>query len=159
MESRTILIVDDERAARFALRRVLEKEHKVAEAESGEQALEAVDRERPDLVVLDLNMPGMGGLAALERLRERADGGPPVLVLTAHGSERVAVDAMKKGADDYLPKPYDVEELRLVVRRAIARRELDRENARLKTALRAGPGLGPVLGQSERMRRVLGVIA
>src|SRR5207237_7288576 len=96
---RTVLIVDDERAARFALRRVLEKEHKVAEAETGEQALGAIERERPALVVLDLNMPGMGGLEALLKIRERPDP-PPVIVLTAHGSERVAVDAMKRGAAD-----------------------------------------------------------
>jgi DNA-binding NtrC family response regulator len=158
LESRTILVVDDERAARFALRRVLEKEHRVVEAETGEQALEALERERADLVVLDLNMPGMGGLAALEKMREHKDA-PPVIVLTAHGSERVAVDAMKKGAADYLPKPYDVEELRLVVHRAIERRELERENARLRTALRAGTGLGQLLGKSEPMRRVLEMIA
>jgi DNA-binding NtrC family response regulator len=156
--SSTVLVVDDERAARFALRRALEKEHRVLEAESGEQALAVVARERPDLVVLDLNMPGIGGLATLDEIGERPDP-PPVLILTAHGSERIAVDAMKRGAADYLPKPYDIEELRLVARRTIERRELERENGRLKTALRASAGLGELLGESEPMRRVLEVLA
>ncbi len=158
MDPRTILVVDDERAARFALRRTLEKEHKVLEAESGEQALAALERERPDLVVLDLNMAGMSGLDALAKIRERPDA-PPVVILTAHGSERIAVDAMKRGAADYLTKPYDVDELRLVARRAIERAELERENRKLKTALRADAGLGGMLGESEPMRRVFDVIA
>src|SRR5205085_4830829 len=128
------------------------------EAESGEQALAALEKQPADLVVLDLNMPGMGGLEALLRLREREDA-PPVLILTAHGSERIAVDAMKRGAADYLPKPYDVDELRLVARRAIERAELERENRRLKTALRAGAGLGQIVGDSAPIKKVLEVVA
>jgi len=158
--SKTILVVDDEKAARFALRRVFEKEFRVLEAETGEAALSAVERERPDLLVMDINMPGITGLDALARLRERdGDRAPPVLMLTAHGNERIAVEAMKRGAVDYLAKPYDVDELRIVARRALAVRALEKENAQLRTAVRTGTGLSEILGASEPMRRLAAVIA
>ncbi len=155
----TVLVVDDEPAARFALRRVLEKEPlRVVEAKDGVEALDAVLRETPALVLLDLNMPGLPGLDVLARVRERPDA-PPVLILTAHGSERIAVEAMKRGAYDYLAKPYDIDELRLVVRRALETRDLARENARLRRALRVDAGLGELVGESAAMRRVFEVIA
>ena len=162
---RRLLIVDDERAARVGLRRALGRRgYEIAEAEDGEVALETIAAWRPDVVVLDLNMPKLDGPAVLDRLREQAEAeeiaGPDVIVLTAYGSEKVAVDAMKRGALDYLTKPYDVEELRLTVAKAFERRDLTTENRRLREALdeQDEQGYAGLVGRSEAMRAVYDVI-
>src|SRR5207244_2068804 len=104
------------------------------EADSGEKALEFVTAERPSLVLLDVSMPGMGGLRCLEELVARPEH-PPVVMLTAYGNERLAVECLRKGAYDYLPKPYDVDELQVVVRRAVERTALAEENRQLRAEL------------------------
>ncbi|MHC4391030.1 MAG: sigma-54-dependent transcriptional regulator [Planctomycetota bacterium] len=155
---KTILVIDDERAMRFALKRALEKKYRVLEAEDGERGLNVLGREHPDCVILDQNMPGLTGLEVLAKIRED-EAAPPVVMLTAHGSERVAVDAMKQGAADYLSKPYDIEELRLVCKRAMDVAALTAENQSLKEALAAGTGRGQLIGDSEPMRKVKDVMA
>jgi two-component system response regulator AtoC/two-component system nitrogen regulation response regulator NtrX len=157
-----ILLVDDEPAARVGMRRALAKGgYDLAEAANGAQALEQIAALAPDLVFLDLNMPELDGFSVLDRLRSQEGVPfPLVVVLTAHGSERIAVEAMKKGAYDYLAKPYDIDELRLVAQRALATRDLTRENAELKAELNArdGNGLGAMVGRSAVMKSVFDVI-
>ena len=115
----TILIVDDEPALRFALGELLgERGHRVITAASGHEALTSLDD--ADVVLSDLNMPGMDGLALLAEIAAR-DPSLPVLLLTAHGSERVAVQALKAGAYDYLTKPVDLRQFRTVVASALGR--------------------------------------
>src|SRR5262249_18605164 len=109
-----ILIVDDEEAARYGMARAL-KNYSVAEAASVEAARQAVAKSRPDLILLDNNLPGASGLDYLQELAT-IDNAPPVVMITAHGSERTAIAAIKTGAYDYLAKPFDVDELRLVVK-------------------------------------------
>jgi two-component system response regulator AtoC/two-component system nitrogen regulation response regulator NtrX len=158
MTTPTVLLVDDEKAARFGMRRALEKEkYRLLEAENGRAALDLLDAEAPDLLLLDLNMPVLDGFGVLEALRDR-DAAPPVIVLTAYGSEKIAVEAMKKGAYDYLAKPYDIEELRLVVRNALERVALEAENRRLRKVLSEKEGYGELVGESEAMRRVFEII-
>src|SRR5262249_37260104 len=111
MSTRTILIVDDEPAARYALRRALEHAYRVAEAESVGAAREAFPRERPDLVLLDLVMKDEDGLALLRWMREQ-DLPPPVIIVSALDTAKTAVEALKLGAADYIVKGFDVEELR-----------------------------------------------
>lgn len=112
----TVLIVDDEAPIRFAIREILEdRGHDVIEAASGEAALARLDD--ADLVLTDLAMPGMDGLALLTAIRERTRG-TPVVLLTARGTEKTAVLALKGGAFDYLTKPFDVGELVRTVERA-----------------------------------------
>lgn len=113
----TILIVDDETSVLFTLRELIEERgHVVREARSGEEALPLIDG--VDLVITDLSMPGMDGLELLARLHALY-ASLPVILLTARGSERVAVRAMKEGAYDYLTKPFDVDEMTLAIERAI----------------------------------------
>jgi two-component system response regulator AtoC len=112
-----VLLVDDEPGVRFTLSEVItDQGHEVIAVESGRAALERIDD--VDAVVTDLSMPEMDGLELLSAIR-RARPELPVVILTAHGSERAAVKAMKEGAHDYLTKPFDVDELALVVDRAL----------------------------------------
>ena len=156
MKNPTILIVDDEEAARYGMMRAL-KAYSVTEAASVEQARILIGKARPDLVLLDNNLPGMSGL---EYLRELAtlEEAPPVVMITAHGSERTAVEAIKAGAYDYLAKPFEVDDLRLVVKNALEAAGLRRENERLRAELRAAQGVGDLLGTSEPMRRIYDLI-
>jgi DNA-binding NtrC family response regulator len=145
-----VLVVDDDAALRFTLEEVLEeKGFERVSAVSGEEALGLLAG--VDAVITDLAMPGMDGLGLLARLREK-DPDLPVILLTAHGNERIAVQAMKAGAYDYLHKPFSSEELALVVARAVEARQL-RETARTLRIERAVGG--PVVGQSPAFRRLL----
>jgi DNA-binding NtrC family response regulator len=126
-----VLVVDDDPGLRYTLREILEAEGlEVDEAEDGEAALERLEAAPAALVVTDLRMPRMDGMALLRRLVARAPA-PRVVLVTAHGSERQAVEAMKAGAWDYFRKPFDTEELLAVVRRAVEAVRLSHENERL----------------------------
>ncbi len=153
-----VLVVDDEPGSRYGMRRALQREkYSISEAPDGPSALAAIEKDHPDLVFLDLNMPGLDGLEVLKRSQALPQ--PPVVVIvTAHGSERTAVEAMKLGAFDYLTKPYDIDELRLVARNAAERLGLTRENERLRKQLRSYTEFGSLLGASDAMRRVYDLI-
>jgi DNA-binding NtrC family response regulator len=156
MDEPKILIVDDEEAARYGMARAL-KNYSVAEAASVPAARQAVAKSRPDLILLDNNLPGVSGLDYLQELAA-IDTAPPVVMITAHGSERTAIAAIKAGAYDYLAKPFDVDELRLVVKNALEASGLRRENERLRAELEAARGVGGMLGASDEMRRVYDLI-
>jgi len=131
-----VLVVDDDRAVRFTLRAILE-EHAdidVIEASDGLEALARVEAEGADLVITDLRMPKLDGLGLLEALQQQP-AAPPVVVITAHGNERTAVDAMKRGALDYFAKPFAPDEVSRVVLRTLEQQRLARENARLRGEL------------------------
>src|SRR5439155_297594 len=114
-----ILIVDDERAICLAIQRLLAgRGHDVETALSAEEALEKLGRAAYHLVVTDLTLPRLSGMDLLRSIRERTPD-TAVIMITAHGSERAAVEAMKLGAADYLPKPFDNDELELIVDRAL----------------------------------------
>ena len=149
----TILVVDDEAAARYALSRVFQSDFRVVEAESVAGAREALRADRPQIVLLDYNMPGEDGLVLLREIKGDPDS-PAVIMITAHGSERLAVEAIKSGAYDYLAKPYELDELRLVVQRAIERQELRREVHGLRDRLASEGQFGPMLGASAVMREL-----
>lgn len=151
-----ILIVDDERAARVGLKRALGKRYAIAEAKNGLEALTVIEDFDPRIVIVDLNMPELGGLELLERLEDKAR--LSCIVLTAYGNERLAVEAMKRGAFDYLTKPYDVEELRLTVEKALEMARLRRENSELLRRLEDAAGFGELVGDSAAMRRVYELI-
>lgn len=115
-----VLIVDDEESICWGLRRLLTEEgYDVSVAASAEEALASVEKRRPDLALLDVRLPGIDGLTALERLR-RADHDFPVIIVTAYGNLETAVRAVDRGAFDYLTKPFDLEHVVEVVRRAAA---------------------------------------
>jgi two-component system response regulator AtoC/two-component system nitrogen regulation response regulator NtrX len=147
----SILIVDDDASARYGMRRVLEEQHKVFEAESPPAARKIIAAENPDLLLLDIEMPGENGLDFLRELKAK-EASPPVIMITAYGSEKVAVEAMKSGAYDYLPKPFELDELRLVVEKALDHLELAEENVRLKRQLTSEGQFGAMIGSSKPMR-------
>jgi DNA-binding NtrC family response regulator len=157
MTNPRILIVDDEEAARYGMSRAL-KSYTVSEAGSVEDARRKVAAARPDLILLDINLPGATGLEYLRELAVRPDS-PPIIMITAHGSERTAVEAIKSGAYDYLAKPFEVDELRLVVKNALEAHGLRRENERLRAELNAARGPGELLGASSSMRHIGDLIA
>jgi two-component system response regulator AtoC len=151
-----ILVIDDDPSLRFALQAVLGDAGLEVEAcPSGAAGLQAFEARGADVVLTDLAMPEMDGLQVLERLRMQ-DPGVPVMVLTAHGSERVAVAAMKAGAYDYLPKPFEPDEIVLAIRRAVETRRLRQQNALLRTESALGR---TIVAASPAMRRVLEMVA
>ncbi len=139
-----VLIVDDEINMRWVLKEALaEAGYEVSAAGSGQEALAEMGQLPASLVVLDLKMKGMDGLATLRRLRERWPD-VVVLILTAHGSVPTAVEAMQLGAADYLRKPFDIEEVRFKIHRALERRAMQHELQRLKASTASFPGVVPV---------------
>ena len=130
-----ILIVDDENAARFGMKMALEKDgYKVIESSDGISASEVIKMKKPSLVFLDINMPKVNGIQVLEEIN-LLETPPMIVIVTAYGSERVAVDAMKKGAYDYIAKPYEIDELRLIAKNAFEKLLLEEENARLRSEI------------------------
>jgi DNA-binding NtrC family response regulator len=153
----SVLIVDDEAAARYGMRRALEKEgYRIHEAETTSKANEILSSERINVVLLDVRLAAESGLDYLPTVVSHTDA-PSVIIITAHGSERIAVDAIKKGAFDYLAKPFDVEELRIQVRNAVESHRLRTENDRLRKEL-AGGSPGRLIGSSTAMRKVFSLI-
>jgi len=141
------LVVDDDRGVRYTIREILEGEGlEVAEAEDGLSALDRVEGFRPELVLTDLRMPGIDGMELLRRLVARP-AAPRVILITAHGSERQAVLAMKAGAYDYFRKPFEIEELLAVVRRAVEALHLRAENERLRVKLAQAEAVIDVQGK------------
>jgi two-component system response regulator HydG len=126
-----VLVVDDDAGVRYTLRGILEDAgFEVEEAGDGEAALERLKSGGLQLVISDVRMPRLDGMALLSRVREMPRA-PRLVLVTAHGSERVAVEAMKQGAFDYFKKPFDNDELMAVVHRAVAASRLETENERL----------------------------
>ena len=149
---RTILIVDDEPAARYGMRRALEGSYKTCEAGSALEARTGLTSIRPDLILLDLSMPGQDGITFLRNLRESGDA-TPVLVVSALDTARHAVDALRNGAADYLVKGFDIRELRARVANLLRMAELGAENEQLRRELVAEGQFGRMLGRSVAMRR------
>ena len=149
-----VLIVDDERQIRRIVSVVLEaRHHRVEEAASGEEALDRLEAFAPDVVLLDLNLPGISGLETVERIRER-DPSIHVVMMTAYGTIRSAVEAMRAGAFDYLTKPFDNDELLLTLDRVFEMRRLGAEVTALRDALEARYGFNEIVGQSTAMQQV-----
>jgi len=116
----SILVVDDEPQIRRVLRSTLSTHgYVITEAKTGEEALESMRKERPDLILLDMNMPGMGGIEACRQIRRTSDA--PIIMLTVRNAERDKVAALDAGADDYVVKPFGIEELLARIRAALRR--------------------------------------
>jgi two-component system response regulator AtoC len=149
-------VIDDDASLRYTLEAVLSDAGLTVETcDGGAKGVAAFEARGADLVLTDLAMPEVDGMKVLATIRAQ-DPGVPVVMITAHGSERVAVAAMKAGAYDYLSKPFDPDELVLTVKRGIETRELRLQNARLRTEASLGRGL---IAQSGAMKRVLEMVA
>ncbi len=147
----SILIVDDDATACYGMRRALEECYEVFDADSAAAARRLLAARNPQLLLLDIEMPGESGLDLLRELKAQ-ENSPAVIMITAYGSEKVAVEAMKSGAYDYLPKPFEVDELRLVIEKAFEHLDLAEENRRLKRQLTSEGQFGAMIGSSNSMR-------
>jgi len=155
----TILIIDDD----SSLRRVLEYNlqeagYRVATAASGEEGLNLFEEVAPALVISDMKMPGMDGMQVLKAVKERAPE-TLVIIITAFGSVDIAVEAMKAGAYDYITKPFNRDELRLTVAKALQFSGLTVENKRLKSELADRSDFRTMIGSSSQMEQVFGIVA
>jgi DNA-binding NtrC family response regulator len=145
----TVLVVDDEEGVRASVRAILEETCDVLEAGNGAQALEVLKKHEVDLVMLDQRMPGEPGIDVLPRIKA-ADPSTVVVIATAVRELRTAVEALKRGAYDYLTKPFDVDDILMLAQRALEKRALEREVLYLRSAL-AGGTADAGAGSFERM--------
>jgi len=153
-----ILIIDDEESIRTVLGYVLEEAgYVVDKAASAAEGVARIHDARPDVVLSDIRMPGMDGITLLGEIKA-IDASIPVIILTAFGTVETAVEAMKRGAADYLTKPVSRDELRLTVEKTLAFRRLERENAELKTELHEKFQFDNIVGVSPAMDAVFDVM-
>ncbi|HYK87740.1 MAG TPA: sigma-54 dependent transcriptional regulator, partial [Acidobacteriota bacterium] len=153
-----ILVIDDEEAARYGIRKAIQtKENLILEAPDLRSARFTIDKENPDLLLLDVNLPDGSGLDLLKELSARPRP-PTIIVITAHGSERLAIEAIRSGAYEYLSKPFEVDELRLLVRNARERAQLAEENRALREELGREGGFGAMIGNAPPMQKIFEVI-
>lgn len=152
-----VLLIDDEARVRTSLKMVLEPAYEILQAADAQEGLDVFRKEGPDLVLLDVILPGTDGLAVLQTLRSESKM-VPVIMLTGTKLVKTAVDAMKLGAADYLSKPFDVEELRLVVDRALESLELQREVKQLRSQVVQRYAFHNLIGKSQGMQEIYGKI-
>jgi len=147
-----ILVIDDEAAIRDSLRMILEYEdYRFVGAASGQEGLEIVQRERPDVVLVDIKMPGMDGMEVLRKLRA-LDEGLPVIMISGHGNNATVVEAIKSGAFDFFEKPLSSERVIVTLQNVLRQSELSTENRDLRVAMESRYEL---VGQSPALRAVL----
>jgi len=148
-----VLIAEDELLSRETLRKVLEKDHEVLTAADGEEALKIAGAEDVEVVLTDIRMPKLDGMALLDKLRA-LKGDVEVIMITAYGTVETAVAAMKQGAFDFLMKPLNVEHVRVLVNKAFEKRNLVSENLRLQAELAEHRGIGNIIARSPQMKAV-----
>jgi len=146
--------MDDEESMRDTCQQTLSRDGNIVKvAESGSEGFAMLERESFDLIILDLKMPGLSGMEVLKKIKED-DPGAMVIVITGYATIESAVEAMKTGAYDFIPKPFTPDSLRAIVRRALDRRELALENVLLRSELKASFGPDVIIGQSKSMKKV-----
>src|ERR1700757_4402616 len=153
----TILIVDDEKHTRDGLRRLLEDEYDVYVAEDIGGAMDVLQREQIDLLLTDLRLGGEDGMVLIERALKMPH--PPVcIMMTAYGSVDIAVEAMKRGAYDFVTKPLNLDKVEMLIARALQSRKLEQENRTLRQQVDERYGLENIWGDSAALREVLDTI-
>ncbi|MBW2090198.1 MAG: sigma-54-dependent Fis family transcriptional regulator [Deltaproteobacteria bacterium] len=154
-----ILIVDDDYAHRKMLEAVLSAQgYEIRQAEDGQTAIAAVEKRFCDLILMDVRMTLVGGIEALKRIKEISPG-IPVIIMTAYASVSTAVEALKSGAYDYLTKPLDIDELKILINKALAHKQLEKENIYLREQLKDRFDFSKIICQSSKMRKLLETIA
>jgi two-component system response regulator HydG len=154
-----ILVVDDDMSLRKMLEAVLTDDgYEVKEADDGQQAIEAVEEQFYDLILMDIRMARMGGIEALKLIKKLSPG-IPVILMTAYASVETAREALKSGAFDYLTKPLDIDELKLIIHRALRHHQLEQENRYLRERLDDRFDFGNIIGSSLAMKNLFETIA
>ena len=159
MSTPSILIIDDEQVMRDVLTTLLTEEgYKVFSASNGEEGVEQIKKEMVDLVVLDLMLPGQGGLATLEEILS-IDPDIVVIMISAYASIENAVRATKSGAFDFVTKPFNNEELLIIVGNGLKKRSLEIENRQLRQTIQEQPVFENIVGKSDRMQKIFDLIS
>lgn len=154
----SILIIDDERGTREAMGKFLRPDYDVTLAEDGEIGINLINRNHYDLILSDICMePGPSGLDVLETALKRTPS-PPCILFTAYGSIETAVDAVKKGAFDFVTKPVNFDRLEIIIRRALESVWLKEENTELKRRLGSSFGIKGMIGNSTKMKNIIETI-
>ncbi|MCG6534104.1 MAG: sigma-54 dependent transcriptional regulator [Syntrophales bacterium LBB04] len=158
-EKQRILVADDEESHRIMLRAVLQDEgYEVTEAADGQEAVQAVEQASFDLILLDIRMTAMDGIEALLEIR-RISPLLPVIIMTAYASVKTAVDALKAGAFDYLTKPLDIDELKIIVAKGLEYYHLHQENRELKERLGDRFDFSRIVGRSRKMKGLIDTLS
>src|SRR5512138_3948101 len=151
------MVVDDLDSARQMMKRALARSYAVYDFASVAEAVPALDRAEFDAIVTDLRMPGIDGIEGLRRFKAKVPE-IPVILVTAFATVDTAVEAMKAGAFDYLKKPFEPEELEIVVGRAVEHARLRRDNAHLRSELTGAKGPQGIIGRSSALKGVLEIL-
>ena len=154
---RSILIVDDEVGARESLRMILKNEYEVFLAKNAEEAFLRIKEHAPDVILLDIILPDLDGLKVLEMIKQK-DPDAIVIMITATKTVKTAVEAMKLGAYDYITKPFEVDELRLMISRSISTQALEKEVQYLRKEMDKNFGFGNIIGKSDVMQEIFNIV-
>ncbi|MBN1199738.1 MAG: sigma-54-dependent Fis family transcriptional regulator [Bacteroidales bacterium] len=153
-----ILIADDEPSVRYSFKKLLKEDHyDVLEAANGVDALRILGKEHPDLIVMDIEMPGMSGLDAIRRIKE-IDPGVPVIIMTAYGTTERVIEAMKLGAYDYMEKPFDIDRMRTIIREALGMKLMTEGGIHLRITDREESLPERIVGKSPAIKEVYKMI-
>jgi two-component system response regulator PilR (NtrC family) len=153
-----ILVVDDEPGMREFLEIMLEKEgYSVETTADGRKAIEKIENKPFDLAILDIQMPVMNGIEVLKKISEKKTETTAIMI-TAFASHETAIEAMKLGAYDYITKPFKIDEIKLVIKKALDKKRLERENLRLRKELETKFGFGNIIGRSSAIQKVFELI-
>ena len=154
-----ILVADDDLSLRKMLEAVLTDDgYDVKEADDGQHAIEAVEDQFYDLILMDIRMTRMGGIEALKRIKKLSPG-IPIIIMTAYASVETAREALKSGAFDYLTKPLDIDELKLIIHRALRHHQLEQENRYLRERLDDRFDFSNIIGNSRAMKNLFETLA
>ncbi|HNV69942.1 MAG TPA: response regulator, partial [Candidatus Ozemobacteraceae bacterium] len=158
LRSNNILIVDDEKAILFSLKAALQKEgHLVKTMTSPQEALKMIEPGAFQVIISDYNMPAMNGMEFLRAVK-KLDAEAVFILMTAYGSEKLAIEAMKEGAYDYFTKPFDIEEMRIIVAKACERFSLAWQKKNLEERFLVEPEKDRIIGTSPQTQAVKGQI-
>ena len=149
----TILIVDDDKSIRYSLKRMLEGPYTILTAQNGEEALEQVREHSPDLVIMDIKMPGKTGIEVLREIK-RIDAKSPVILMTAYGTTETAIEAMKYGAFDYIVKPFSIPRMKELVEKAISLRRLMKQEVTYASVEGEEGEEERIVGASSKMQEI-----
>src|SRR4030043_1909102 len=154
---KSVLIVDDEVGTRESLRMILKNDYEVLLAKNAEEAFQMVKERSPDVILLDIILPGLDGLKVLEKIKQK-DSDIIIIMITATRTVKTAVEAMKLGAYDYVTKPFDTDELCLIIHRALSTQALEKEVKFLREEADKGFGFEHIIGKSKAMDEIFKVV-
>lgn len=153
VSGKLILVADDDQSIRSLLQSFLEGEgFRTVEAQAGRDVIPSINKHRPDVVIMDVRMPGMSGLEVLDQMKRMHIDDIPVLMMTAYGTSNVAIEAIQRGAYDYVTKPFELDDLLITVRRTIDHRELARRARAVDETIR--DPLDSMIGNTPVMQQV-----